>query len=192
MGILYYNPKAFAEIPIGIVVRRSPGATKWAKWIWNAVAVLPGAGDANWKVLRQDGDVMEYHAVTVQLQLHGSYAEAYLHGLSARVPSIYVVLHAKNSDERPYEILLATASPYEAQDYEDSGEEIVEKIPMPEGLIAWIRDFALKHYEEEEFRKRQRDKKRIDRVEDGKGDARISQLSDVYRSPGSRRKEDLH
>lgn len=30
-----------------------------------------------------------------------------------------------------------TASPYEAQDYEDNGEDIVEKILMPEGLIAW-------------------------------------------------------
>ena len=189
---MYYNPQKFAEMPLGIVVRRTPGVTKWVPWIWNAVGVLPGASDASWKVLREEGDTTEYHAATVRLQLHGSDAEAYLSGLSARVPSIYVVMRASHDDERPYDVVLVTASPYEAQDYEDSGEDKVEKITMPEGLVAWVRDFALAHYEEEEFKKRRRDKKRVDRVEDGKGDARITQLSDVYRAPGRRRKEDLH
>ena len=68
---------------------------------------------------------------------------------------------------------------------------MVEKVPMPEGLIAWVRDFALTHYEEEEFKKRKRDKKRIDAKEDGKGDARIPQLADVYRAPASK-KDRLH
>lgn len=188
---MYYNPEKYAEMPLGVVVRRVPGVTKWAPWAYAAVAVLPGAGEAAWKVLRQDGDVTEFHAATVRLQLHGAEAEAYLNGLSADVPSIYVVMRPAEEGPHPYDILLATASPYESQDYDDSGEEIVEKIPMPEGLVAWVRDFAFAHYEEEEFKKRRRDKKRIDRVEDGIGDARISQMTDVYRAP-RRRKEDLH
>ena len=79
--------------------------------------------------------------------------------------------------------VLVTASPFEGQDYADTGEEIVEKIPMTEGLIAWVRDFALEHHRHEQFIKRKRDKARIDLVEDGKGDARIRQASDVYRAP---------
>ena len=114
-------------------------------------------------------------------------AEAYRHGLSSREPCIYVVLR----DGDPLDVVLATASPYEAQDYADTGEEIVEKVPMPEGLAAWIRDFALTHYEEEEFKKRKRDKKRIDAREDGKGDARIAQMADVFRAPASK-KDRLH
>ncbi|MEM7615667.1 MAG: DUF3305 domain-containing protein, partial [Pseudomonadota bacterium] len=75
-------------------------------------------------------------------------------------------------------------------DYQDSGEEIVEPVPMPEALVAWIRDFAQEHHEEEVFVKRRRDRKRVDLTEDGKGDPRIQQTSDVYRAP--RRKGGLH
>jgi hypothetical protein len=63
---------------------------------------------------------------------------------------------------------------------------------MPEGLVAWVRDFALSHHEDEEFKKRRRDKKRIDKVEDGIGDERISQMADVYRSPTSAKRGRLH
>ncbi|MEC8196291.1 MAG: DUF3305 domain-containing protein, partial [Pseudomonadota bacterium] len=73
------------------------------------------------------------------------------------------------------------------QDYADSGEELLELVPMPEGLVAFLRDFVEEHHEEETFVKRRRDKKRIDLEEDGRGDARISQLTDVYRAPRSGR-----
>ena len=188
---MYYNPDKYSELQLGVVLRRTPGVTKWAKWSWRAVAVLPGAGPADWKVLREEDGATEYHAATCRLQLHGAEAEAYLHGLSARIPSIFVVMRAADDPDRPFDVALVTASPYEAQDYADAGEEVVEKVPMPEGLVALVRDFAEAHYEEEEFKKRKRDRKRIDRVEDGIGDARISQISDVYRAP-RRRKEDLH
>jgi len=184
---LYYNPDKFATMPLGIVLRRSPGATRWAKWAWRAVSVLPGAGPADWRVLREQDNVTDFHAATVALDLHGSDAEAYRHGLSTQVPCIYVILREGD----PLDIVLATASPYEAQDYADSSEEIVEKVPMPEGLVAWVRDFALTHYEEDVFKKRKRDKKRIDEHEDGKGDARIAQLADVFRAPASK-KDRLH
>ncbi len=88
------------------------------------------------------------------------------------------------------QVLLATASPYEAQDYADTGEELVEKVPMPAGLVAWIRDFVELHHEDEVFIKRRRNKARIDLKEDGIGDARIRQASDVYRAPS--RKETVH
>lgn len=177
-------------MPLGVVVRRMPGATRWAKWAWKAVAVLPGAAPADWRVLREEGDAVEFHAATVPLQLHGAEAEAYMHGLAAAVPAIYVVLRETGEADRPYDVLLATASPYEAQDYDDAGEDVVEKVPMTDGLVAWVRSFALTYHEEEEFKKRKRDKKRIDQVEDGRGDARIPQLTDVYRAPG--KKERLH
>ncbi|MEO3416993.1 DUF3305 domain-containing protein [Roseovarius sp. CAU 1744] len=175
-------------MPLGVVVRRTPGVTRWARWAWQAIGVLPGAGAADWRVMREEDGATEFHAATCQLELHGAEAEAYLHGLAARTPSIYVVLRESRSDDRPLEVLLVTASPYEAQDYADSGEEIVEKVPMPEGLVAWIRDFALTHHEEEAFRKRRRDKTDIGKVEDGVGDPRIAQLTGVYRSPTLTRK----
>jgi len=171
-------------MPLGIVVRRSPGATRWARWCWTATAVLPGAGQADWRVLTRDGEITEYHAATPDLTLYRTDTEAYLTGLSARVPCIYVVMRRPVEEaDPPLDVLMVTASPYEAQDYLDSGEEIVEKVPMPPGLIAWVRAFVEEHHVHEEFKKRRRDKTDIGQKEDGIGDPRISQVSDVYRSP---------
>jgi len=185
---------ALVTLPLGIVIRKSPGVTRWSRWVWQAVAVLPGAADADWRELRREGEVVEYHAATVPLELWRASTEDYLTGLSARVPSIAVVMRQTSDPDaaQEIEVLLATASPYEAQDYMDSGEEIVELVPMPEGLAAIIRDFVDQHHHHQKFIKRKRDKKRVDLVEDGKGDARVSQMSDVYRAPQRRNNETLH
>lgn len=163
--------------------------TRWVQHVWKAVAVLPGAAKADWKELRREGDTVEYHAATLRLTLYRTDTEAYLQGLSEQVPSIYVVMREAAGD-RPLDMVLATASPFEAQDYADTGEELVEKVPMPEGLIAWIRDYVELHHEHEVFIKRRRNKTRVDQKEDGIGDARIRQTSDVYRAPST--KEILH
>lgn len=185
MAVEYPNAQT---IPLGVVVRRTQGVTRWAKYAWRASAVLPGAGDADWKVLREQDGATEFHAATLPLTLYVSDAEAYAHELMTRDPSVYVVLRPnEGSTDFPWKVALVTASPYEAQDYCDSAEELVEKISMPEGLHAWIGDFVDTYYEEEVFVKRRRNKSRVDRVDEGIGDARIKQVSDVYRAP--RRKE---
>jgi hypothetical protein len=179
------------SLPLGVVVKRTTGVTRWAKHAWKASAVLPGAGPADWKVLHSDDDVTEFHAATLPLTLYVSDAEAYAHELQAREPSVYAVLRPNGvNDDLPWTVALVTASPYEAQDYCDSAEELVEKIPMPDGLGAWITAFVDKHYEEEVFVKRRRNKTRVDQTQDGIGDPRIRQVSDVYRAP--RRKEVLN
>ncbi len=190
-----YNPKTYATIPVGVVIRRAPGVTRWAAWSWRAVSVMPGAGAADWRELRRDGDTVDYHAATAQMDLHGAETEAYLQGISARVPSVYVVMRQNvgaDAASKPFHVVLVTASPFEAQDYADTGEEIVEKVAMPEGLVAWVREFVDAHHQEEEFKKRRRDKTDVNRVEDGIGDPRIHQISDVYRAPASVRKGRVH
>lgn len=183
-GRIKPNPNSIS-MPLGIVIRREPGVTRWVQHVWKATDVLPGASAADWKELRSEGETVEFHAATVPLELFRTDTEAYLHGLSAKEPAIYVVMRPSESDT-PLEVLLATASPYEAQDYADTGEELVEKIPMPEGLAAWIRDYVELHHEDEVFVKRRRNKTRVDLKEDGIGDARIRQTSDVYRAPASK------
>ena len=184
---MYRNPSAYSAVPVGVVLRRTPGVTRWQKWAWVASAVLPGAGPADWRELRREGDVVEYHAATEMLELHGAEAEAYLHGLQTETPSVYVVMRT-STGETPLEVVLVTASPYEAQDYCDSGEEIVEKVPMPPMLRALVSDFVDRFYEEEVFVKRQRNKKDFDRVEDGIGDPRVGKAADIYASPAQLRR----
>ena len=169
------------------MLRRTPGATRWAAHAWKAVAVIPGAGAADGRVLRREGEAVEILAATLTLALWRTDAEAYLAGLAARVPSVFVVLRPGATPGAAPAPALVTASPYEAQDYADSGEEIVEPVAMPPGLVALLRDFCEAHHEEERFVKRRRDRQRVDLAEDGVGDPRIRQPADVYRSPAGRR-----
>lgn len=171
------------KMPIGIVMRKTPGVTRWAKWHWRAVAVLPGAGPADWVELRRDGDAVEYHAATLPLTLWATDTEAYVTNLGDTVPSVYVVLRYEPGERAPLRAVVVTASPYEGQDYCDSGEELVEKVAMTPGLIGWVRDFVQTHHRDEAFVKRRRNRLDTELTEDGKGDPRIRQQSDVYRAP---------
>lgn len=175
-------------MPVGVVIRRSPGTGRWARWAWKVVDVLPGAPPADWRVLREDGNVTEYHAATLPLTLHRRETEAYRVALAMEPPSVYVVLRPAEPEDGSggdYTVFLVTASSFEAQDYTDSGEEMVEQVPAPPGLVAWIRDFVAEHHVEEAFRKRRRDRVDTDLSEDGRGDARVRQTADVFRAPGA-------
>lgn len=177
------------SIPVGLVVRRTPGVTRWAKWAWRAVGVLPGARPADWVELRREGDAIEYHAATLPLTIWAAETEAYQVALADTPPSVWAILRKSDRvNGIPFDVHVITASPFEAQDYADSAEEMVERLPMPPGLFAWIKEFTEEHHSDDAFVKRRRDKTRTDRVEDGKGDARIRQDADVYRTPASRKK----
>lgn len=175
-----------AVMMVGIVLRRKPGVTRWVKWVWEPTGLIPGAGPANWKVLREEDGATEYHAATLPLELHRADAEAYRVSLAMHPPSAFVVMRDGEGDGPDgMGLLTLTVSAYEAQDYLDSSEDIVEPVPLPESLVAWVTSFCSAQGEDAPFKKRRRDKKRIDLKEDGVGDVRIRQEADVYRSPGT-------
>lgn len=178
-----------ASLPLGVVIRRLPGVTRWATYSWRAVAVLPGAGPGDWVEMRREGDAVEFHAATRPLELWRGETQAYLDALTPEVPKVWVVLRPSTAGDpdRPLEVLMVTVSPYEAQDFLDSGDELVEPVPMPEGLLAWVQAFVKEHHTYEAFVKRRRDKTSVEMVEDGRGDPRIRQQADVYRAPRKRR-----
>ena len=76
------------ELRVGAVVRRSPGVTRWVKEIWKPVAVIPGAPDAFWKELVREGDVVDYHAGTVTMELFRAEVEGSLVSLNMAAPSV--------------------------------------------------------------------------------------------------------
>lgn len=182
-------------VPLGVVMRRTPGVTRWAAWAWRAVAVLPGAPKADWRELRRDGAAVDFHAGTVFLDLHHTQTEAYLQALAAKVPSVFVMLRRRAGSDlavAPFDVVLVTAAPYEAQHYTENGDDIVDKVPMPEGLVALIRDFVAAHHEEEAFQKRRRDGQAEAPAQDGIGDARIVQPRDVFATPERMRRGRLN
>ncbi len=106
----------------------------------------------------------QYHAATLPLELFRKETEAYLYNLGNREPAIYVVLREVEEDGAPHpiEVHLVTASPFEAQDYLDSGEDVVEPVAMPDDVRAWIERFVEEHHEEEKFFKRRPEKMDLD------------------------------
>lgn len=150
----------FISMPLGVVVIREDIDSPWLDHEWRPIDVLPGAPEVDsWREIRRGEGWVQYHAATLPLELYQKEAEAYKFNLEGKEPVIYVVLSEDDDDDDalPYKVHLVTASPYEAQDYLDSGEEIVEPVPMPDALVAWISAFVEEHYREEKFKKRRRE-----------------------------------
>ncbi len=157
------------SMKLGVVVERRELNNRWQKYSWRPVAVIPGAPALDEpKELRRGEGWIQYHAATLPLELHRRETESYKVNLSNDPPSIYVVLReVEGAPELEYRPFVVTASPYEAQDYLDSGEEIVESVPMEPGLIAWVQAFIDRHHVDQPFRKRKRE--RYDPEESGFG-----------------------
>ncbi|MGF1476370.1 MAG: DUF3305 domain-containing protein [Geminicoccaceae bacterium] len=148
-------------MPIGIVIERRRIEHRWTKERFTPVAVLPGAPPVeDWREIGSGDGFTRYHAATLPLELHRAETEAYKISLAGKPPVVHVCLRRKEADDGPnappviaYRV---TASPYEAQDYLDAGDDIVGGVAMPTGLIAWISAFVETHHVEEPFVKRQR------------------------------------
>ncbi len=187
------SSERMTSMPVGVVLRRTKGVTRWAAWHWKPTAIIPGASAADWLVLRDKGGTTDFHAATLPLELHRKETEAYLASLSMDPPSVYVILRPAEEASHPHDVepYAVTASAYEAQDYLDSGEEIVEPVPAPPGLVAWIHAFAQTHHVEDNFKKRKR-RNWTQHTEDGRGDIRVRQDADVYRAPGAIKPKPVH
>ena len=159
------------RMPLGVVVERRELDNRWQRWAWQPVAVIPGAAPvAEWRELVRGERFVRWHAATLPLELHRTETEGYRVNLSGRSPAIYVVLRKIQPSERtagndvaPFAV---TASPYDAEGYME-GDDLVEAVPMPEGLIGWVQAFIERHHVDRPFVKRKR--KRAKAEEPGPG-----------------------
>ncbi len=151
-------------LPLGVVLERRDSDHPWQDFSWRPVGVVPGAPALDptddWKLLRGGEGWKHYHCGTLTLSLFRKETEAYRLNLSQQPPSIFVVLReAEETDTiHDYVAFLVTASPYEAQDYLDSGEDIVEAVPMPPDVIAFVQGYVDEHHVDEPFHKRKRNR----------------------------------
>ncbi len=151
------------SLPVGIVLERRKSDHPWLDYSWRAVAVIPGAPALDprgtWKELERGEDYVRFHAGTLPVELFRKETEAYRVNLTQEPPRVFIVMRKASEPEEAEEELypiLATASPYEAQDYLDSGEEIVEGVAMPTPLVAFVSQFVGEHHVDEPFYKRKR------------------------------------
>jgi len=169
--ILRSVEKHEVSIALGIVVEKRKSSHPWADWTWMPVAVVPNAKpSADWEELVASENCIQYLAGTLFLTLHRKDCEALRANLMLPVPELYIVLQEGEdlSADFPYFPHSVTASAYDAQDAADAGDDIVEKVAMPEPVAAFVQAFVEEHYEEETFIKRKRDKLKIEEQKFGK------------------------
>ncbi len=151
-----------ASLPLGIVVERRAVDNPWIDHSWRSVAVFAGAPPHSpfdaWTLVRQGEGWAHFHAGTLNLELFPKETEGYKVNLSQDPPRLYIVLRKEEEGRCDHEVVpfLVTVSPYEAQDYLDSGEDQVDAVPMPDGVIAFVQNFITRHHVDEPFRKRKR------------------------------------
>lgn len=145
-------------LPIGVIVERRRIDHPWQDHKWLPAAVFAGAAPVTeWTQTGAGEDWTQFHIGTVPVELFRKETEAYRVNLSNRQPSVYVVLReAEEAEDPDIRVVHVTVSPYEAQDYLDTGEDIVEAVPMPEDICAWVQAFVTRHHVDEPFKKRKR------------------------------------
>lgn len=156
-------------LDVGVIVERRKLDHPWQEWSWRPVAVVPGAPRVGgWKQIVSGDGWAQFHAGTATVELHPAEAEGYVVALQANPPRVWVVLREDEGGEFPYKVHLVTMSAYRSQDYMDSSEEIVEAIAMPAAMVAWLEAYVAKHFVAEPFRKRKRDKVKVEELKFGK------------------------
>lgn len=151
-------------IPVGVIVARERIDHPWQDYRWRPVAVfLDPPACQRWVEVARGATYVHYHAATLEIELHRKETTSYQVNLANGAPSVYVVLcEGDGSESQPMRVHLATVSPFEAQAYDGSGFEIVERVPMPEPLIAEVQRFISEHHVAEAFTKRQRQRHHVE------------------------------
>lgn len=151
--------RATDSMPVGVVMERRAIDNPWADHVWRAVAVIPGAPpvEGEWRRMLDGDGWAQYHAATLPLAIYSSETDGYRANLNSGAPKVYVVLRPNPDPAGPeLQVFHVTLCPYEASRYTGMGDDVVEAVPMPDEIAAWLADFVEKHHVEVPFIKRQR------------------------------------
>lgn len=190
---------------VRIILERKEINNIWEshKWVINDLIPLEVSGGLGYPpindvriyplinvVKKEDGLNKNLYFAEASIDLHHAESEGYAENLQSSDPSVYIVLRdgdlideeeKNNEQDDNIDIHLAevSLSPYHIQDYEDCGEDRVEKIPLYGPIAELLEKFVEFHFHPEEFKKRKRDKKDIDQNVKRGGDARLK-LKNTY------------
>ena len=183
---------------VRVIVEKQPLDNIWQPFRWVISDLLPlrpqaGGGappinNTRLERLRAPGGVAtgdDLFFADAWLDLHHAEAEAYAENLASSDPAIYLVL--RNGEEEDEDELAEvdeddapdmhvaelSLSPYNIQDYEDCGEDQIEKLPLAGPIKDFVSAFVDAHYHPEPFKKRVRDKANLDAHAGGRADPRL-------------------
>lgn len=146
-------------IALGVIVAREKIDHPWQEYRWRAISVfLDAPQSANWKTLVTEPHMTQYHAATLPLVLHRKETMSYRVNLANGEPSVYVVLREDDDPDAdfPVSVHAVTASPFEAQMHGELAFDSVDRVLMPERLVALVEAFVADHPVDDKFVKRKR------------------------------------
>jgi hypothetical protein len=162
-------------ITVGIVaVRRalnSPWADPAADHDWRPDAVLeaPPELEPGTRLATEPGKD-QFYLGPLDLTLHRKETESYRFNLATGEPRLYVVLRqGQGPGGLPVLAFQVTAAPDEAQAWAEVGDDVVDGVPMPGVIAAWLASFIERFHVEQPFIKRQRVPAKLDRGRDPQG-----------------------
>ncbi|MBI2585388.1 MAG: DUF3305 domain-containing protein [Rhodospirillales bacterium] len=151
--------QATDKMTVGVVVERRDLDNKWVDHAWRAVAVIPGAPPVSeWRQTIAGDGWTQYHAATLDIEIFAKETDGYRANLQGHMPVVYVVLRPNEGTESPHEVDVfhVTVCAHEASLYAEMPDNIVDGVPMPPEIVAWVSDFFNKHHVEVPFVKRKR------------------------------------
>jgi len=145
------------RIPLGVLAERRAGVTKWADEVWRVVEVLDDPPDIPaWTQLRAEEGSTLFFAGTSEAVLNPSDTDNFKHNIDAASPSVWVVLRAAPTPPGLV-VQLVTVDAGEAEGLAGAGDDLLEQVPMPPGLLNAVRAYIVLHHRERGFWKRRRD-----------------------------------
>lgn len=146
------------RIAVGVIVERRKAASEWIDFIWRPAAVLAGMPEAKpWTLLNSHDDAASFYAGPAEVALYRSETSNYRDNLASGAPSLWVTLRPTGTDP-PYQIVRVTADPSEGESFTETGNDLVDAVPMPEAVRELVAEFVAEHHVEREFYKRKRDR----------------------------------
>lgn len=148
------------SLSFGIVLERRPATSRWTDWVWSVPEVIIEAPATDgWCEIEARGETRRYLSAPHCLTLHHKMVEAYDSNIETGEPCLWVLLNEADGPEDPgWRVAAITADPHQAIGFLDSGEGLVERVPMPRAVIAWMAEYLKSLPEAPAFRKRQRDR----------------------------------
>ena len=144
-------------IPIAVLARSYPPATKWGERVLDPSALMlpaPPLAPRSRLSTSQTG-VETWFIATVPLVLHPGDADNLRSNLAMAPPRLWVSLSDADRPDR-VEVRMITADPFEGEAMATDPALRVAALPMPEALIEHVTAFAALFPEGEKFRKKKR------------------------------------
>ncbi|WP_417667011.1 DUF3305 domain-containing protein [Roseibium sp.] len=142
---------------LGVVLEKRKSTHRWGGDIWMPIAVLvdPPQTDGWQEIEAGEGRTL-FHYGPVPLTLHRKLGEAYDANIETENPALWVMLDDADTEPVPFKMRGITVDPYEAMGVLDSGEGLVERMPVPADVLHWMVDYLKQMPTPEKFKKRKR------------------------------------